>query len=203
MGLKIKTQNREEVRASKLNMTTSRRQLDDQENSEKPKKEVHCVVKMCGVIALIVGVELVLLLLVPVEVRPVPVPDIQEVDHRVTVEHYPALKTEIKVASMNTESSTEPLKTTGSNSAQLKKTGSNSLPLKKTEENSTPLKKTGSSLVPTCISVLCIPWWVYLVCGGVVVCMVVAVTVWVCVGEILLAGWVQTRAARQGYVEII
>merc|ERR1712179_665657 len=193
MGLKIKTQNREEVRASKLNMTTSRRQIDDQEDSEKPKKEVHCVVKMCGVIALIVGVELVLLLLVPVEVRPVPVPDIQEVDHRVTVEHYPALKTEIKVASMNTESSTEPLKTTGSNSAQLKKT----------EENSTPLKKTGSSLVPTCISVLCIPWWVYLVCGGVVVCMVVAVTVWVCVGEILLAGWVQTRAARQGYVEII
>merc|ERR1712179_291224 len=193
MGLKIKTQNREEVRASKLNMTTSRRLIDDQEDSEKPKKEVHCVVKMCGVIALIVGVELVLLLLVPVEVRPVPVPDIQEVDHRVTVEHYPALKTEIKVASMNTESSTEPLKTTGSNS----------LPLKKTEENSTPLKKTGSSLVPTCISVLCIPWWVYLVCGGVVVCMVVAVTVWVCVGEILLAGWVQTRAARQGYVEII
>merc|ERR1712179_504685 len=134
----------------------SRRLLDDQENSEKPKKEVHCVVKMCGVIALIVGVELVLLLLVPVEVRPGP--DIQEVDHPVTVEHYPALKT----------------------------TGSSSLPLKKTEENSIPLKKAGSSLVPACISVLCIPWWVYLVCGGVVVCMVVAVTVWVCVGEILL-----------------
>ena len=179
-------------------MTTSRRLIDDQEDSEKHKKDVDCVVKMCGVIALIVGVELVL---VPVEVRPVHDP--QEVDHLVTVEQYPALKTETKVASMNTKSSTEPLKTTGSNSAQLKKTGSNSLPLKKTEENSTPLKKTGSSLVPTCISVLCIPWWVYLVCGGVVVCMVVAVMVWVCVGEILLAGWVQTRAARQGYVEII
>merc|ERR1711936_1373216 len=91
-----------------------------QEDCEKPKKEVHCVVKMCGVIALIVGVELVLLLLVPVEVRPVP--DIQEVDHPVTVEHYPALKTETKVASMNAESSTEPLKTTGSSSLPLKKT---------------------------------------------------------------------------------
>merc|ERR1712083_309633 len=102
-----------------------------------------------------------------------------------------------------TELNSIPLKKTELKSIPLKKTELNSIPQKKTELNSSLLKKTGSSLVPTCISVLCIPWWVYLVCGGVVVCMVVCGMVWVCIGEILLAGWVQTRARSRGYVEII
>ena len=137
---------------------------------------MYCVVKLCGVIGLIVGVKLLLLLLVPVMVRPVP-------HHVVTNQDYPAVGTETKSASLNIESKIEPPKKPGSISS--------------------PLKKPGSKLVPSCISVLCIPWWVYLVCGGVVVCMVVCVMVWICLGEILLAGWVQTRARSQGYVEII
>ena len=157
-------------------METRRRLLGDHEDFKESSKGVDCVVKLCGVIGLIVGVELLLLLLVPVMVRPVP-------HHVVTNQDYPAVGTETKPASLNIESKIEPWKKPGANSA--------------------PLKKLGSKLVPSCISVLCIPWWVYLVCGGVVVCMVVCTLVWVCLGEILLAGWVQTRARSQGYVEII
>ena len=166
-------------------METRRRLLGDHEDFKESSKGVDCVVKLCGVIGLIVGVELLLLLLVPVMVRPVP-------HHVVTNQDYPAVDTETKPVS-NIESKIEP----------LKKPGSNYEPLNKPGANSAPSKKPGSKLVPSCISVLCIPWWVYLVCGGVVVCMVVCTMVWVCLGEILLAGWVQTRARSQGYVEII
>ena len=156
-------------------MNTRQRLLGDHEDFEEPSKGVDCVVKLFAVIGLIVGVELLLLLLVPVVVRPVP-------DHVVTNQDYPAVGTETKPASLNIESKVEPSNKPGSNSA--------------------PLKKPGSKLEPSCISVLCIPWWVHLVCGVVVVCMLVCGMVWVCLGEILLAGWVQTRARNQGYVEI-
>ena len=166
----------------------------NEEYAEEPPKEgVGCVVKIFLILLLILAVVLVLIpSLLPLVKS---LYSQRNVDNIIAIEDYQD-STAIKLVSVKTRSISEPLKT-GSTSDYLKTTGSNSEALRKTGSNSGP--RNTSHLYNSTI-----PWWVYVVV--IVVFVVVGVIVWrtwLYLGEILLAGWVLTRAKSQGYTQII
>merc|ERR1739842_79249 len=173
----------------------------NEEYAEEPPKEgVGCVVKIFLILLLIVAVVLVLVpSLIPV-IKSIHTNSMNDVNNFLFVEDYQD-KTELQTLSLKTRSNSEPLKTI-SKSVLLMKTGSNSEPVKKTGSDS-------DSWITKFISDLCAvlydrPWWVYAV--AIVLFVVVGITVWrtcLCLGDVLLAGWILTRARSQGYTNIV
>ena len=175
---------------------------------EPPKAGVVRIAKIFLILLLIVAVVLLMIpFLLPVVKSIHKYASQQNRNNIIVVENYHGT-TEIQFVSLNTESNSEPVRKTGSNSTLLTKTESNSEPVRKTGPNSEPLKKTESnseSFITKFISDLCvIPWWLYVVV--IVVFMVGCIIIWrtwLYLSEVLLAGWVLTRARSQGYTQIV
>ena len=175
---------------------------------ERPKESVVRIAKIFLILLLIVALVLLMLpFLLPVARSIHKYSRQQNICNLIVVENYPGT-TEIHFVSLKTESNSEPVRKPGSNSTLLTKTESNSEPVRKTGPNSEPLKKTESnseSFITKFISDLCIiPWWAYVVV--IVVFMVVCIIIWrtwLYLSEVLLAGWVLTRARSQGYTQIV
>ena len=155
---------------------------------EPPKAGFVRIAKIFLILLLIVALVLLMLpFLLPVARSIHKYSRQQNICNLIVVENYHGT-TEIHFVSLKTESNSEP----------VRKTGPNSEPLKKTESNS-------ESFITKFISDLCdIPWWAYVVV--IVVFMVVCIIIWrtcLYLSEVLLAGWVLTRARSQGYTQIV
>merc|ERR1711936_495316 len=182
------------VTLSKKNRRMSQRLLIDNEDhedneyneeyaEEPPKEGLGCVMKIFLILLFIVAIVLVLIpSLIPVFKSIHDYNNVNQVDTFVLIEDYQNT-IELQAVALTKRSNSDPLRT-GSKSELLKKTGSNS-----------------ESWITKFISDLStIPWWVYAVV--IVVFVVMGLTVWrtcLCLGDVLLAGWVLTRARNRGY----
>merc|ERR1712179_78823 len=186
------------VTLSKESKRMSQRLLiDNEEYAEEPPKEgVGCVMKIILILLFIVAIVLVLVpSLIPVFKSIHHYNNVNQVENFILVEDYQNT-IELQAVALTKRSNSDPLKT-GSKSELLKKTVSNSEPVDKTGSNS-------ESWITKFISDLStIPWWVYAVV--IVVFVVIGLTVWrtcLCLGDLLLAGWVLTRARNRGYTDL-
>merc|ERR1711936_1087474 len=195
------------VTLSKKNRRMSQRLLIDNEDhedneyneeyaEEPPKEGVGCVMKIFLILLFIVAIVLLLIpSLIPVFKSIHDYNNVNQVENFILVEDYQNT-IELPAVALTKRSNSDPLKT-GSTSELLKKTVSNSEPVDKTGSNS-------ESWITKFISDLrTIPWWVYAVV--IVVFVVMGLTVWrtcLCLGDVLLAGWVLTRARNRGYTDL-
>merc|ERR1712179_691367 len=186
------------ITLSKNNKRMSQRLLIDNEDhedneyneeyaEEPPKEGVGCVMKIFLILLFIVAIVLVLIpSLIPVFKSIHDYNNVNQVENFILVEDYQNT-IELQAVALTKRSNSELLKKTVSNSEPVDKTGSNS-----------------ESWITKFISDLStIPWWVYAVV--IVVFVVIGLTVWrtcLCLGDLLLAGWVLTRARNRGYTDL-
>ena len=166
---------------------------------EPPKQGVGCVVKIFLILLLIVAIVLILVpSLIPV-FKSLHTNSMNDVNNFLLVENFKDT-TEPQPLLLKTRSNLEPLKTT-TKFELLLKSGSNCEPVKKTGSNSESWITKFISDLSTILDD--IPWWVYAVV--IVVFVLMGLTVWrtcLCLGDILLAGWVLTRARNRGYTDL-